>query len=191
MVYSKQDDRDDLIIFNQIHFLFINITILQFIASSKINTINVISVIHERCSRKKKHTGNASCLCVHLVCVFVCVCACVCVQLTLELARQHVGALALAPPPSMLSEHQLSLWKHGARRRGHVCDPALHTPHTPTLTFSVAAQYNPWVSAQMCLTCLRFYPRECQWWQLVPTQTHACTHGRMHKHTHTLYSSRN
>ena len=69
-------------------------------------------------------------------CVCVCVCACVCVQLTLELARQHVGALALAPPPSMLSEHQLSLWKHGARRRGHVCDPALHTPHTPTLTLN-------------------------------------------------------
>ncbi|KAK0140413.1 Attractin-like protein 1 [Merluccius polli] len=42
-----------------------------------------------------------------------------CTVLTLELARQHVGALALAPPPSMLSEHQLSLWKHGARRRGH------------------------------------------------------------------------
>ena len=94
MVYSKQDDRDDLIIFNQIHFLFINITILQFIASSKINTINVISVIHERCSRKKKHTGNASCLCVHLVCVCVCVCLCVCP------ANSGVGAAACGCPGS-------------------------------------------------------------------------------------------
>ncbi|XP_038159063.1 attractin-like protein 1 isoform X1 [Cyprinodon tularosa] len=42
-----------------------------------------------------------------------------CTVLTLELAQQHGGALSLSPPPSMLSEHQLSLWKHGARRRGH------------------------------------------------------------------------
>ncbi|KAA8583459.1 hypothetical protein FQN60_014667, partial [Etheostoma spectabile] len=39
--------------------------------------------------------------------------------LTLELAQQHGGALSLSRPPTMLSEHQLSLWKHGARRRGH------------------------------------------------------------------------
>ncbi|MEQ2279636.1 hypothetical protein AMECASPLE_011453 [Ameca splendens] len=44
-----------------------------------------------------------------------------CTVLTLELAQQHGGALSLSPPPSMLSEHQLSLWKHGGRRRGHVC----------------------------------------------------------------------
>ncbi|KAM9727958.1 attractin-like protein 1 isoform 2-T2 [Menidia menidia] len=42
-----------------------------------------------------------------------------CTVLTLELARPHGGALSLAPPPSMLSEQQLSLWKHGGRRRGH------------------------------------------------------------------------
>ncbi|KAM8859451.1 attractin-like protein 1 isoform 5-T5 [Spinachia spinachia] len=43
-----------------------------------------------------------------------------CTVLTLELAqRQHGGALSLSRPPTMLSEHQLSLWKHGARRRGH------------------------------------------------------------------------
>ncbi|KAF7649783.1 hypothetical protein LDENG_00135880 [Lucifuga dentata] len=42
-----------------------------------------------------------------------------CTVLTLELAQQHGGALSLSPPPSMLSEHQLSLWKHGARRRGN------------------------------------------------------------------------
>ncbi|XP_035981975.1 attractin-like protein 1 [Fundulus heteroclitus] len=42
-----------------------------------------------------------------------------CTVLTLELAQQHGGALSLSPPPSMLSEHQLSLWKHGARRKGH------------------------------------------------------------------------
>ncbi|CAB1432940.1 unnamed protein product [Pleuronectes platessa] len=42
-----------------------------------------------------------------------------CTVLTLELAQQHGGPLSLSPPPSMLSEHQLSLWKHGARRRGH------------------------------------------------------------------------
>ncbi|XP_056903003.1 attractin-like protein 1 isoform X2 [Takifugu flavidus] len=42
-----------------------------------------------------------------------------CTVLTLELAQQHGGALSLSPPPSMLSSHQLSLWKHGARRRGH------------------------------------------------------------------------
>ncbi|XP_043992510.1 attractin-like protein 1 isoform X7 [Gambusia affinis] len=48
-----------------------------------------------------------------------------CTVLTLELALQHGGALSLSPPPSMLSEHQLSLWKHGARRRGHsVRDPS-------------------------------------------------------------------
>ncbi|XP_078787636.1 attractin-like protein 1 isoform X3 [Oryzias latipes] len=42
-----------------------------------------------------------------------------CTVLTLELAQQHGGALSLSPPPSILSEHQLSLWKHGARRMGH------------------------------------------------------------------------
>lgn len=61
---------------------------------------------------------SACCFCL---CVAEFECKSVCVQLTLELARQHGGALSLSPPPSMLSEHQLSLWKHGARRRGHVC----------------------------------------------------------------------
>ncbi|KAL0964523.1 hypothetical protein UPYG_G00325100 [Umbra pygmaea] len=42
-----------------------------------------------------------------------------CTVLTLELAEQHRGPLALAPPPSMLSDHQLSVWKQGARRMGH------------------------------------------------------------------------
>ncbi|CAG00346.1 unnamed protein product [Tetraodon nigroviridis] len=46
-----------------------------------------------------------------------------CTVLTLELAQQHGGALSLSPPPSMLSGHQLSLWKHGARRRGHRLSP--------------------------------------------------------------------
>ncbi|KAG7256962.1 hypothetical protein CRUP_037531, partial [Coryphaenoides rupestris] len=42
-----------------------------------------------------------------------------CTVPTLEMSREYAGVRALSPPPSMLSEHQLSLWKHGARRRGH------------------------------------------------------------------------
>ena len=119
------------------------------------------------------------------------VCLCVCP------ANSGVGAAACGCPgsgPAPLHAVGASAEPLEARRpQAGTCvwPRAPHATHTPTLTFSVAAQYNPWVSAQMCLTCLRFYPRECQWWQLVPTQTHACTHGRMHKHTHTLYSSRN
>ncbi|XP_035610411.2 attractin-like protein 1 isoform X1 [Oncorhynchus keta] len=42
-----------------------------------------------------------------------------CTVLTLELAQQHRGPLSLAPPPSMLSDHQLSVWKQGAKMMGH------------------------------------------------------------------------
>ncbi|XP_077437375.1 attractin-like protein 1 isoform X2 [Vanacampus margaritifer] len=47
-----------------------------------------------------------------------------CTVFTLELANQHGGALSLPPRPSMLSEHQLSLWKHGGRREGHALTEA-------------------------------------------------------------------
>ncbi|KAM6956454.1 attractin-like protein 1 [Aplochiton taeniatus] len=42
-----------------------------------------------------------------------------CTVLTLEPTQQHRGPLALSPPPSMLSEHQLTVWRHGGRRVGH------------------------------------------------------------------------
>ncbi|XP_061693786.1 attractin-like protein 1 isoform X2 [Syngnathoides biaculeatus] len=47
-----------------------------------------------------------------------------CTVLTLEFAHQHGGALSLPSRPSVLSEHQLSFWKHGARRKGHALTEA-------------------------------------------------------------------
>ncbi|XP_054653983.1 attractin-like protein 1 isoform X3 [Dunckerocampus dactyliophorus] len=43
-----------------------------------------------------------------------------CTLQTVDLAQHHGGALSPPARPSMLSEHQLSLWKHGGRRKAHV-----------------------------------------------------------------------
>ncbi|XP_030628181.1 attractin-like protein 1 [Chanos chanos] len=42
-----------------------------------------------------------------------------CTVLTLELSQHRRGPLAMSPPPSMLSEHQLSIWRPGGRRTGY------------------------------------------------------------------------
>ncbi|KAK9964596.1 hypothetical protein ABG768_005759 [Culter alburnus] len=41
-----------------------------------------------------------------------------CTVLTIELARHPRGPLYLNPPPAMLSEHQLSIWRPGVRKTG-------------------------------------------------------------------------
>lgn len=43
------------------------------------------------------------------------------IQLTIELARHPRGPLYLNPPPAMLSDHQLSIWRPGLRKTGQVC----------------------------------------------------------------------
>ncbi|XP_016150491.1 attractin-like protein 1 isoform X1 [Sinocyclocheilus grahami] len=41
-----------------------------------------------------------------------------CSMLTIELARHPRGPLYLNPPPAMLSDHQLSIWRPGVRKNG-------------------------------------------------------------------------
>ncbi len=89
----------------------------------------------------------------------------VCIQLTIELARHPRGPLYLNPPPAMLSEHQLSIWRPSVRKNGQVCSSRaykmidwLRELASVTLIALVSSSYKcsrgfPWISCLKATQC--------------------------------------